>query len=91
MPGAAGVPPPTSFVRDAVPVLGQTRTVVPTLHTPVGFTTNQLTVLRQQILVFRRMKKQDFAIEQEMLDLTKPEPLNAPDKVVTDVTMDLLG
>lgn len=51
----------------------------PSLYSPAvsyGFTPGQLAVLRHQILVFRRMKKQDYAIDSETLNQTKPSPLN---------------
>jgi len=55
-------------------VIGRSPVVVPSLQSNVGFSQNQLAVLRQQILVFRRLKKQDYDIDQDVLDSTKPLP-----------------
>lgn len=53
--------------------------------TQLGFTKEQLAVLRQQILVFRRMKKQEYAIDSETLERTKPFPLTLASERVTRI------
>ena len=68
----------TTIGRSPVPVVKRHPPIPPVLQPPIGFTPDQLTVLRQQILVFRRMKKGDYAIEQKVLDQTKPLPLSHP-------------
>lgn len=77
--------PTLSFARPPIPTM--TRLAAPSMLPSFGFTAAQLAVLRQQIIVFRRMKNQDYAIGQEILDLTKPLPLTLPSDKARGITV----